>query len=62
MYRSKGSKRAVIQPCDNCSRDFTPRPKPDGSHDWRCCWCGFDNKCGLTFAKNGYEKASKKDR
>lgn len=62
MIRSKGSKRAGIQSCDNCYRDFTPRARGDGSYNWRCPHCGFDNKTGLTFAKEGCRKASEMSR
>lgn len=61
MIRSKGSKRLGIQPCENCYRDFAPKPSRDGQgNDWRCPYCGFNNKVGLTFAKEGQHKANQK--
>lgn len=62
MIKSKGSKRLGVQPCDNCYRDFSPKKISDIENDWRCPHCGFNNKCGLTFAKSGYRKAATKKR
>jgi DNA-directed RNA polymerase subunit RPC12/RpoP len=56
------TKRTGSQECDACGRTFVVEyPKgTGGSIDWRCPYCGYDNKAGEEFYKNMARKAAAK--
>ena len=54
---TKGSKRLGPQSCDSCGRDFVAR-----KGEWRCPYCGFDNRVGVERCQNAMYRAQEKHR